>query len=412
MGGGKGGSPPPAPDYAALAKQQGAANVEAAKQTAYLSNPNIVNPYGKRTVTYNTTYATPEPVKPTLRDVSTGKGVFGRAGISAANQKAMDQYNKDLEAWKATGVTTPNVVEELTPEEQAIFNTNQQVRTALGNLGVTATGRVQDVMSNPFQFQGPDIMTSLDLSNVAKMPVNAGTTGQQAIMSRLQPELEARREALRTSLINQGVPPGSEAYQRAMTDLSQQENDLVQQAALEGIKLDTAANQIGFGQALQSANFGNIANEQAFQRALGLYNLPLNQVSALMSGSQVNIPQFQGYQGAGVTAAPIFQAGQAAGQHAMDLYNADVAQSNATMGALGQLGSAGMMALMMSDRRTKTDIVKIGKLDSGLNLYKFKYIGSDAQQVGVMSDEVRELFPDAVVVGDDGFDRVNYARLV
>ena len=338
--GGKGGSPPPAPDYAALAKQQGAANVEAAKQTAYLSNPNIVNPYGKRTVTYNTTYATPEPVAPNLGERP--KGAFSKLAWDTANKK----YQDDLAAWRASGMTTPTVTEELTPEEQAIFNTNQQVRTALGKLGVTGAEQVQNVMSNPFQFQGPDIATSLDLSNVAKMPVNAGTTGQQAIMSRLQPQLEARREALRTSLINQGVTPGSEAYQRAMTDLSQQENDLTQQAALQGINLDMAANQAGFGQALQSANFGNTANEQAFQRALGLYNLPLNQVSALMAGSQVNVPQFQGYQGAGVTAAPIFQAGQAAGQDAMARYNAEQAGGNALTSGLFSLGGSALGGMM------------------------------------------------------------------
>lgn len=366
-------SPPPAPDYSALAKEQGAANVEAARQTAYLSNPNIVNPYGKRTVTYNTTYATPEPVKPVYnpqatqpktleaaqkfaydqgltnpRDVRTKQvienymsGQYEDTSAKEAYDKAMEDYNKQLAEYKASAITTPTVTEELSPEQKAIFDRQMQVKQALADLGVTATANVLDIMKNPFKFQGPDIMTGLDLSNVAKMPVNAGTTGQQAIMSRLQPQLEARRESLRTSLINQGVPPGSEAYQRAMTDLSQQENDLVQQAALQGINLDMAANQAGFGQALQSANFGNTANEQAFQRQLGLYNLPLNQVAALMSGSQVNVPQFQGYQGAGVTAAPLFQAGQAKYQAGLDAYNADVAASNAqTQGIVGLASAA------------------------------------------------------------------------
>ena len=135
------------------------------------------------------------------------------------------------------------------------------------------------------------------------------------------------------------------------------------------------------------------------------------QVTALLSGGQVQMPTFQPYQGVGVTAAPVFQAGQAQNQYNMDVYNAQVASDNATKQALGQtVATAGMFAL--SDRRAKTDIEKIGKLDSGLNLYKFKYIGSDIQQVGVMSDEVREIFPDAVVVGEDGFDRVNYSKLV
>jgi hypothetical protein len=41
---GKSSAPPPpaAPNYAAAAQQQGAANVDAARQSAVLSNPNII----------------------------------------------------------------------------------------------------------------------------------------------------------------------------------------------------------------------------------------------------------------------------------------------------------------------------------------------------------------------------------
>jgi len=50
-GGGKGDSPDP-PDYAAQAQAQGQANLDAARATAKLNNPNIINPYGTQTVTY------------------------------------------------------------------------------------------------------------------------------------------------------------------------------------------------------------------------------------------------------------------------------------------------------------------------------------------------------------------------
>ena len=556
MGGGKGGSPPPAPDYSALAKEQAAANVAAAKQTAGLSNPNVVSPWGKQTVTYNTQYAKPAPVKPTLA-APTGLsqqeaqakatqevgGAVNRQNLGAYNSlvskytagtneadraaydKAMEQYKKDMADYEASAFTTPTIEQGFgSPEQEAAWKAQQTANQRLAELGVSSIGRVEDVMGKGFNYTGPGIQTSvgdagnigqvdlqkygqasggpsandytargnlgdtgqvtkgLDTSNLAAMPVNAGTTGQQAIMNRLQPQLESQRSQLQTQLANQGITPGSEAYRNAMMEQGQRENDLMSQASLQGINLDMSARQQGFGEAtttagfqneaqnqifqqalasgqfenaadaanfarqqaatqmgnaaigqnqqtalaemqannaaqnqkynqmLQSAQFGNTAGEQEFQRQLGLYNLPLNQVSALMGGSQITMPQFQGYQGAGVTAAPIFQAGQAQNQYNMDRYNADVAQSNAQMNAMASLGGAAMFAL--SDRRSKTDIEKIGKLDSGLNLYKFKYIGSDIQQIGVMSDEVREIFPDAVVVGEDGFDRVDYSKLV
>ena len=487
MGGGKGGSPPPAPDYSALAKEQAAANVAAAKQTAGLSNPNVVSPWGKQTVTYNTQYSKPAPTavdrNSFVKTDAVPAPVAGQKGVStdrwgkpyysdpamadayskngtsfdqAGYDKAMEQYKKDQADYEASAFTTPTIEQGFgSPEQEAAWKAQQTANQRLAELGVSSIGRVEDVMGKGFNYTGPGIQTSvgdagnigqvdlqkygkasggpsandytargnlgdtgqvtkgLDTSNLAAMPVNAGTTGQQAIMNRLQPQLERQRSQLQTQLANQGITPGSEAYRNAMMEQGQRENDLMSQASLQGINLDMSARQQGFGEAtttagfqneaqnqifqqalasgqfenaadaanfarqqaatqmgnaaigqnqqtalaemqannaaqnqkynqmLQSAQFGNTADEQNFQRQLGLYNLPLNQVAALMGGSQVSLPQFQGYQGAGVTASPIFQAGQAQYGAAMDAYNADQAANNALMsGAFGVLGSA------------------------------------------------------------------------
>jgi hypothetical protein len=69
------------------------------------------------------------------------------------------------------------------------------------------------------------------------------------------------------------------------------------------------------------------------QQQLGLYNVPLNQIAALMSGSQIQSPQFQQYSGGGqIGAAPVAQAATNQG-------NYDTAAYNAKMGALGSLYS-------------------------------------------------------------------------
>src|SRR5688572_2031907 len=49
---GKGPEAPQPPDYVGAAKAQGDANLAAARSTAMLSNPNINNPYGSQTVSY------------------------------------------------------------------------------------------------------------------------------------------------------------------------------------------------------------------------------------------------------------------------------------------------------------------------------------------------------------------------
>ena len=65
-----------------------------------------------------------------------------------------------------------------------------------------------------------------------------------------------------------------------------------------------------------------------------------------------------------------------------------------------------------SDRRLKTNLTFTGKSPSGLNMYTFEYI--DQEQFGeglyqgVMSDEIP---PEAISIGADGYDRVDYSLL-
>ncbi len=65
----------------------------------------------------------------------------------------------------------------------------------------------------------------------------------------------------------------------------------------------------------------------------------------------------------------------------------------------------------LSDRRLKRDIHPVGKLANGLALYRFKYLWSNEEFVGVMAQEVLDVMPDAVVTGADGYMRVRYELL-
>ena len=183
-----------------------------------------------------------------------------------------------------------------------------------------------------------------------------------------------------------------------MTIQNQRENDLKNQAALYGINLDLGANQQGYNQALQSGQFGNQAIAQnfgqgqsaaAFQNAaqqqqygqnlqggqfanqaqnqqynqglqsgqfaniaqaqnLGqqLYQreLPLNEISALMSGSQVQNPQFPQYSGVGVQPAPVIQGAQNQYNAGLQSYGMQNNANNAMFSGLMGLGGAAMGA--------------------------------------------------------------------
>ncbi len=291
---------PAPPDYVGAAQAQGAANKDAAIATASLSNPNITSPYGSQSVTYT-------PTGP-------------------------------------NGEQQSNISQTLTPEAQATLEAQQRVQHGLADLGQQGLGQAGKILGTPFNYNGPGIQTSLDTSGVAKMPVNAGQTGQAAILARLQPQIQQNRAATAQQLANQGIPVGSEAWNNQMRQQGQNENDLYSQAALQGIGLDTQANQQGYNQALQSGQFGNQAIGQSLAQQLGLYNQPLNQITALMSGSQIQTPQFQNYQGSNIQAAPIANATAQLGNYQQGLYGQQMAGYNSTLGGLASLGGAALGA--------------------------------------------------------------------
>jgi hypothetical protein len=352
---------PATPDYRGAAVEQGAANLEAARATARLSNPNTYTPYGTQLVS----------------------------------------YDGDI----------PTIRQTLTPTAQKTLEAQQGVELSLANLGAKGANTASGVLDKPFSFGGPEVQTSLDLSGIAKMPVNAGMTGQEAIMQRLEPSLARQRTSTETQLINQGLRPGSEAYDNAIQLLGQQETDARTQAVLQGLNLDIGANQQGFGQQLEAGKFGNTAQQQALAEAIQLRQLPLNEITALMSGSQIQNPQFGAYSGATVQAAPIFAGAQAQGQFDANKYNQEVSQANAQTAGMYSLGGAALGAPpgTFSDRRLKSNIVRIGTHPIGVGIYEYDIFGG--RQIGVMAQELMEVMPEAVHQHPSGYLMVDYGRL-
>jgi len=125
----------------------------------------------------------------------------------------------------------------------------------------TAANRAAPVLSNP----------TLNFNKIPKMTVNPGRTGQNAIMSRLAPQIERENAALHTQLTNWGLSPGTEAYKQAMARQAEQKNDLLSRAALGGIGLDTEAHRQG------------ISDQQA------AINTPLNALNIMGGNTSANM---------------------------------------------------------------------------------------------------------------------------
>jgi hypothetical protein len=69
------------------------------------------------------------------------------------------------------------------------------------------------------------------------------------------------------------------------------------------------------------------------------------------------------------------------------------------------------LGAFVSDARLKQDVVRVGRLEEGIDLYRFRYLGGTQEFVGVLAQEVQRVHPNAVVKGSDGHLRVYYDRI-
>ena len=116
----------------------------------------------------------------------------------------------------------------------------------LKNLGTAA----QDVSSNL-----TDYVTSVLGSDTARQDAqNAVFNSYQSL---LEPEYERQSADLNSKLLNQGLTIGSEAYQRAMNDLSQKQNLALNQAAYKAVTEGNNVFNQSFEQALENAKLNN-----------------------------------------------------------------------------------------------------------------------------------------------------------
>lgn len=115
---------------------------------------------------------------------------------------------------------------------------------------------------------------SVDGSDEARQRAEAAAF--QSYLDKTTPIYEQQTDDLQTRLINQGLTPGSEAYQRAMTDLQNNQNDATNLAAYNA----TLAGQNAFSQSLNDQiNAGNFGNNAQTGYVNQIWNLLSNSMS-------------------------------------------------------------------------------------------------------------------------------------
>lgn len=145
------------------------------------------------------------------------------------------------------------------------------------------------------------------------------------MMGRFDSDLGRRRESVTADLLARGIPVGSKGFETEMDRLERARNDALQQAT---VAADAKAMD---------------ERRQAITEALAERQIPLNEVSAFRTGSQIQPLHFSSVQGQNVQAAPMFNAAQASGTAAQQAYANEVGAYNNALSGLFHLGSAAIM---------------------------------------------------------------------
>lgn len=251
------------------------------------------------------------------------------------------------------------------------------VNSALGNMGLTQNA--DGTYSLNYSMNDSDKMrqslVNQGLASLSLNPQQAQQAYYKQATSQLLPQFQTDQDRLHEQLINRGITEGSSLYNDQMNLLRQNQNNqlsnIANQAVYEG------QNYLGS----QIGNIGSLASQ---------YDL-------------LNLPSMSGNTGASFNSTYN-------NKYASDVQNSQA--KNQMWNSIGSLaGSAiGGAAAILSDKRLKENIKPVGKLDNGLTVYLFNYIGQKTPQIGLIAQEVQKVIPEAVTVGEDGFLRVDYAR--
>lgn len=428
---------PPAPDYKAAAEATAAGNLEVAKYTTEANRADQIDPWGQVTWT---------------QEKSSG---FDQAGYDRALDqyyKDLDKYNQQRDAAASGGVggfifrnTKPPVMPDrnkfvtsgegkwtqtttLAPEAQAALDSQLAVQMGRSQAAENLLGKVQGQLETPldtssalaWQTQMPEYDEAM-VDRYAKAVFD-----RQASM--LNPQYQQQEERMRNNLALQGLSNTAEAYQTDIGNFSRSRNEAYNNLANQSLLTGRQFADSDYQRRLGELQLNNTIRGQQLSEMAELYNMPLGQLNALLTGQQVKSPTFSNYYQQQQVAGPDYlSAAQMDYSTQLAAANAKNAQQGGLMSGIGSLAGAGLGAYfggldgaqlgskvggsVFSDRRLKRNIVRVGATPRGLNVYSYKYIWSDEPQIGVMADEAETVFPEAVTVHESGYKMVNYSLI-
>lgn len=224
-----------------------------------------------------------------------------QAGLNNVNQVTpYGNLNYSQTGKWEDGTPQYTATQTLSPDQQNLFNLGQKTQTNLGQIGVDQSAKVGQLLNTPF-----------DVNSAINTQIADQAT------SLLDPIWKQRQQDAESNWLNRGIAPGSEAYSNMSRDFNDARDRSYTSAALAG-------------------------RGQATQEALTQRNQPLNEIAALLSGSQVQQPNFVGTPQTSVAPTDVAGITQAGYQNSLVPWQAQQNQNNAMLGGLFGLGGAAL----------------------------------------------------------------------
>jgi len=449
--------PPTPPDPQATARAQTGTNVSTSVANAYLGNVNQQTPDGSLRYDPTGSYSWTDPTSNQTYNIPTFTATqsLSPTQLNLKNtQDATKQQLADLAGSQASRVGSvlgtpfnptggPGAGDSSTisniPKALTSFNPGEPIQTQFDTGG--------DITRD----YGPADNYSADRQRV-----------EDALMARMNPSLQQEESRVQQQLADQGIRYGSQAYNDAMRTYQQQANDArygaIAQGGQEQQRLDAMAaqraafqnqaQQQGYEQNLGQGTFYNQGQGQLFQQNAALAgfanaglaqqqaqasagfnaaqaaraqwlqeqyanrNQPLNEISALMSGSQVSQPNFVNAPSTQIPTTDVAGLINNNFNQQMGVYQQQNQNYNSTIGGILGLGAG----VLKSDRREKENIDRIGTVFAAnadgarkkLPVYQYSYKDDPAstRHIGPMAQDVEKIEPRAVEEHDD----VKYIR--
>lgn len=270
----------------------------------------------------------------------------------------------------------------------ATISSNPGATLAAGNFAKYLDGLDTSVVDNTnknlannaygLSSQLPNYVYNANGSDEARQRMENAVYNQAT--SKLNKQFGTDMSDLQTKLQNQGLGVGGQAYQNAVSSLQDSHYDNLNNAAYNSIIQGQNAFSNSLDDTIKSGNFTNNSRQMTL-------NEILQSLQNNVSTYQMQKDKYNAFSGA----------------------SGSVTEQGKNGVNMQQLMQLGMMVGQLSDARSKENIKAVGRLDNGLTVYCFNYIGSPMPQIGLIAQEVMQVNPEAVMEGKDGLLRVNYA---